>query len=155
VKLSPDNPQHVSGPQLPRAAARVARFSVVGTLGTVVYYAMLGVLVELMRVPILLATSIAFLLVCVENYLLHYRWTFDSTKEHEVAIACFVFMNGVGFFINWAIMFGGVESMKMNYLLVQAVALVAVVMWNFMLSSCWVFRSSRELDQAERMSSVR
>lgn len=136
--------------RLLRSAKTVARFGVVGLLGTAVYYSILWVMVELLRAPVLVSSSVAFLIVCVENYVLHYRWTFDSSRAHVTTIPRFVFMNGVGFCINWGIMYVGVELLGRNYLFTQAVALVAVISWNFVLSSYWVFCSSRELGQVKR-----
>ena len=88
----------------------------------------------------LAATSIAFLLVCIENYTLHYVWTFGSDKAHTTAFPRFLLMSLIGFCINWVVMFLGVEKLALHYLLIQAFAIAAVVAWNFMLSSYWVFR---------------
>lgn len=123
----------------------LAKFGVVGVSGTVVYYTVLWTLVELLRVSVLVATSAAFLLVCVANYVFHNVWTFVSTNAHMVAFPRFLFMNLVGFSINLGIMFAGVEKMALNYLLVQALAIATVVAWNFTLSFFWVFRDSRGL----------
>ena len=120
----------------------LARFCAVGLLGTAVYYPVLWGLVELARIPVLAATSIAFILVCVENYILHYVWTFGSNKAHTTAFPRFLFMSLIGFWINWGVMFLGVEKLALHYLLIQAFAIAAVVAWNFMLSSYWVFHDS-------------
>lgn len=131
----PDSPSR-------RRATRgaLARFGVVGLLGTAVYYAILWVLVDLVQTPVMFATSFAFIIVCIENYILHYRWTFDSAKMHAAAFPRFLFMSVVGFAINWGIMFLGVTKLGLHYLLLQAFAIAAVVLWNFILSSYWVFR---------------
>lgn len=121
---------------------RLGRFCAVGLLGTAVYYPVLWALVELSGVPVLAATSIAFLLVCLENYILHYVWTFGSTRSHTTAFPRFLFMSLVGFCINWVVMFLGVEKLAQHYLLIQAFAIAAVVAWNFMLSSYWVFHDA-------------
>jgi putative flippase GtrA len=115
------------------------RFASVGLLATAVYYAILCLLVEVLSVGVLLATSLAFIVVTVENYLLHYHWTFRSNSRHARAFASFLSMNVVGFGMNWAVMFAGTRVLNLNYLLVQAVAIVAVVVWNFTASSLWIF----------------
>ena len=121
---------------------RLSKFAIVGALGTVVYYAALWGMVEHLGIPVLWASSTAFLLVVTENYLLHYLWTFNSTEDHAVALPRFLFMSAMGFGINWVIMYMGVQWQGIHYLLVQAVAIGAVVTWNFLLSSLWIFRSS-------------
>jgi len=133
-----------SGALVGASTRRLARFGVVGILGTAVYYTVLWPLVEVLRVPVLIATSIAFMLVCIENYVLHYRWTFGSTKAHTITFPQFLIMNLIGFWINWGIMFLGVKEFALNYLLVQAMAIVMVIVWNLTLSSYWIFREARE-----------
>lgn len=120
--------------------ARLAKFVTVGILGTGIYYAILCSLVELLGIPVLIVTSIAFLLVCLENYILHYVWTFNVKGGHTFPFPRFIFMNFIGFWLNWGMMFFGVKMLFLNYLLVQAVAIVTVVSWNFTLCSLWIFR---------------
>ncbi len=109
---------------------RLARFAIVGAAGTITFYAVLWMLVELVHVAVLGATSIAFVIVCIQNYALHYVWTFDSAEAHVVAFPRFLVMNLLGFVLNWAIMYAGVEKMAVNYLLTQALAIIVVVTWN-------------------------
>jgi putative flippase GtrA len=49
-------------------------------------------------------------------------------------------MISCGFLINGAVMYAGVQWAALNYLLTQALALVVVVSWNFVMSNVWVFR---------------
>jgi putative flippase GtrA len=122
---------------------RLARFGVVGTMGTLIYYVTLWVMVEAFRLPVLLASSISFLIVTLENYVLHYTWTFMSTDSHGTALPRFVMMSAIGFSLNWGIMYLGVERLSLNYLLIQGIAIVIVVMWNFLVSSWWIFGARR------------
>jgi putative flippase GtrA len=115
------------------------RFALVGLLATAAYYAVLCILVEVLAFGVLLATSLAFIVVTVENYFLHYHWTFRSKSRHVQAFPSFLSMNVVGFGMNWAIMFAGTQVLNLNYLLVQAVAIAAIVTWNFIASSLWIF----------------
>ena len=119
--------------------AKLYRFSIVGILATLVYYVVLWTLVEKIGVPVMASTSIAFFIVVVENYLLHYWWTFRSDAPHATAFRRFALMNTVGFILNWSIMFFGVRHLPLSYLWIQAIAIVAVVVWNFVLSNCWIF----------------
>ena len=116
-------------------------------MATAVYYAALVAMVELMGLPVLVATSIAFALVTIENYLLHRSWTFQSTAAHRSAFPRFVLMSVVGFFLNAGIMYYGVQALQYNYLLVQTLAIVVLVCWNFVLSSLWIFSPVPEQDE--------
>jgi len=125
------------------APGRMIRFALVGLLATGAYYAILCILVELLAVGVLVATSLAFIVVTVENYFLHYHWTFRSKSPHARAFPAFLSMNVVGFGMNWAIMFAGTQLLNLNYLLVQAMAIAAIVAWNFIASSLWIFGGLR------------
>lgn len=117
----------------------LARFAVVGGTAAVVYYATLVAFVELVGLPVLLATSLSFVIVTVENYLLHRGWTFRSASAHAVAFPKFVFMTAVGFCLNAGIMFAGVALLALHYLLAQTVSIAAVVTWNVLLCAFWIF----------------
>lgn len=118
--------------------ARLTRFVLVGVLGTLAYYASLAVLVEVCGLPVMLSTSIAFVLVTLENYLLHRGWTFRSEAAHGEALPRFLLMSAAGFAINWMVMSLGV-GLGFHYLLVQGAAIAAIVAWNFAISSYWIF----------------
>jgi putative flippase GtrA len=45
-----------------------------------------------------------------------------------------------GFLINAAVMYAGVQWLALHYLVTQALAMIAVVLWNFVLSNAWVFK---------------
>lgn len=123
----------------PQLIWRLLRYGLVGILATVVHYLLLWTLVEWVHLSVLIATSIAFLFVTIENYLLHYVWTFASSNSHHSTFPRFLLMNLIGFWINWGVMYLGMQQ-SMNYLITQAVAIIAVVIWNFLLSSLWIFR---------------
>src|SRR5205085_2826101 len=82
----------------------LVRFAFVGVSGAAVYYALLWMLVEQGGMPPLLASSLAFAVVVVENYLLHRRWTFASRVAHRQALPRFVLMAGCGGAVNSLVM---------------------------------------------------
>lgn len=121
---------------------RLIRFGMVGALATVVYYGLLWAMVEIFSISILVASSAAFIFVTIENYILHYTWTFRSTNAHAEAFPRFLLMNIGGFGINWLVMYTGVVVADFNYLWVQALAITIVVAWNLALSHFWIFREA-------------
>ena len=127
-------------------SARLGRFALVGLAGTLVYFALLWAMVDWLRWPVMLATCCAFLLVVVENYLLHRAWTFHSAAPHRQALPGFLVVSALGFCINGAVMALGVERLGLNYLAVQAVAIGTVVSCNFV-GAQWIFRARRTFSQ--------
>lgn len=123
------------------APALLARFALVGLGGTVLYYVLLWSLVELGGVPVLGASTFAFVVVVAENYLLHRRWTFASRVPHRAALPRFVLLAGCGAVVNIAVM-GACLRLGWHYLPAQALALAAVVACN-LAGTLSIFRSGR------------
>ena len=116
------------------------RFGVVGVLTAMVHYGLLYIGVESANLPATLASSIGFVVAVVFNYFMHYNWTFGEPAPHGRTLRRYLLMITCGFLLNASVMFIGEHWGSFHYLLVQALALVAVVLWNFVLSNTWVFR---------------
>lgn len=119
---------------------RTLRFSVVGVTTAILYYGLLLAGVEYLHVSAVLVSAIAYPVVLAVNYLMHYRWTFATSSPHTIALKRYLLMTGCGFFINLSIMYVGVSVLQGNYLLVQTIAMAVVIVWNYGMSSVWVFR---------------
>ena len=120
----------------------LGKFSAVGGLATVVFFLSVAFFVEKMGWSVMLSTCIAFILVVLQNYILHYRWTFNCNKQHAATLFQFFIVSASGFFINAIIMYAGVYLLESYYLVVQCIAILAVVIWNFTLSTQWVFKEN-------------
>jgi putative flippase GtrA len=120
--------------------ATTFRFGVVGVLTAMVHYGLLFLGVELVQLSATVASSIGFVVAVVFNYFMHYNWTFGEPAPHGRTLWRYLVMISCGFLLNGAVMFAGVHWSALHYLLVQALALVTVVLWNFVVSNIWVFR---------------
>jgi putative flippase GtrA len=123
---------------LETSPAGLVRFALVGLSGTLAYYAVLWLFVEALGLPLMLSTTVAFMLVTVANYVLHHSWTFRSEAVHGKAFPRFLVMTAIAFCINWSLM--SVGTIRFNYLWVQGVSIALIVLWNFIIGSYWVFR---------------
>ena len=117
-----------------------SRFAVVGITTAALYYALLYTGVELLGLDAVLTSSVTYLLVIAANYLMHYSWTFAVASPHTTALKRYLVMTACGFIINGLIMTIGVSAQQFNYLLVQTFAMGVIIVWNYSLSSVWVFR---------------
>ena len=120
------------------------RFAGVGAVTAVIYYAVLYILVEYINISIVISSSLAYILAISFNYVMHYQWTFSSDIPHKVALLRFVIMNVGGFIINLLIMAYGSSRAPQYYLVIQALAICVIVIWNFTISSLWVFNSTQQ-----------
>jgi putative flippase GtrA len=131
---------------LTRAAARSAgshlsrfvRFSLVGGVATAIQYALLILLVHAFGMAPTPASCIGFVLSAGVNYLLNYRFTFQSDRPHAAAAAKFGLLAGTGLLINAAIM-RLMTGAGVQYLIAQACATGVVLLWNFAGNSLWTF----------------
>jgi len=119
---------------------RVFRFGVVGVATAALYFGLLYVGVELLQLSPVLSSSVVYVIVIAANYLMHYSWTFAVSSPHTTALRRYLFMTGCGFLINAFVMYFWVSVLHWNYLLVQSGAMAVIIVWNFCLSSLWVFR---------------
>lgn len=119
---------------------RSLRFALVGIATAALYYGLLYAGVELLNLNVVVCSSAAYVVVIVANYLMHYSWTFAAASPHTTALKRYLVMTGCGLLINGLIMYVGVSMLQLNYLLIQTVAMAVIIVWNYSLSSLWVFR---------------
>jgi len=120
---------------------QLIRFSVVGGLGLSIYLVCTILLMKFAAVSLFASASLAFALVVLVNYLLHYSWTFRSKRPHSSAALRFTITSIGGMAIN-----GGFLALasrvvqRYTFLLLIAGALLVVV-WNYLLARFWAFRN--------------
>lgn len=114
-------------------------FAGVGAIGTAGHYLVLVLLVELFAVSPVSATTAAFIVGAIINYLLNYRYTFASDKPHLPAMSKFFTIAFIGMIFNGLIMDLGSRQLGLNYLLAQIAATAVVLQWNFFANKLWTF----------------
>ena len=83
----------------------VIKFVFTGGVCFLIEYAALYVFKAWLKWDVLLATPVAFLISVLFNYLLCVKWVFSGAKEgSRAAQVGFVITSGMGFFLNWGIM---------------------------------------------------
>lgn len=118
--------------------SRFVRFCLVGGVATAIQYALLILLVRGFGMAPTPASSIGFVISAGANYLLNYRFTFQSDRPHGPAAAKFGLLAGTGLVINAAIMRLLVGA-GLHYLIAQVCATGVVLFWNFIGNSVWTF----------------
>ena len=123
----------------------IIKFAFTGGVCFLIEYAALIVLKEWLRLPVVAATPIAFLISVVFNYLLCVKWVFDGAKEgSRKAQVGFVITSGIGFFLNWLLMWAltallGEDALLFAlfgvqvkvYMLNKIIATGLVMVWNY------------------------
>ena len=123
----------------------ILKFAFTGGICFVIEYAALILLKELLHIPVVAATPIAFLISVVFNYLLCVKWVFSGAQEgSKKAQLGFLITSLMGLLLNWVIMwaltslFGedtllfalfGIEIKV--YMLNKVIATGLVMVWNY------------------------
>ncbi len=118
------------------------RFATVGLVTAGIHYGVLALLVQAWGWNSTAASSLGFAIAVGFNYLMHYHWTFSTDAApvpHGRALFRYACMIAGGFCINGLLMLLASEVWAWHYLLAQALALAAVVTWNYLLASRWVY----------------
>lgn len=137
--------------------AEVLRFILTGGVCTLIEYAALYMLKEWLHMGAVAATPIAFLVSVVFNYVLCVRWVFSGAKEgsHRAQLG-FLITSGVGFFLNWIIMWAlttllGEDAVLLTlfgfdlkiYWVNKIIATGLVMVWNY-ITKRWLLKGDAE-----------
>ena len=119
----------------------VLKFIAVGGTATVIHFAVLVSLVEMLGWHPTLATTIGYLTSAGFNYGANRALTFRSAAEHRSALPKFAAMCVAGASLNAGLMWLFVQ-LGSHYIVAQLAATVAVLVFNFTVASRWVFPSA-------------
>jgi putative flippase GtrA len=117
----------------------LARYIAAGSIAVAVHYLVLVLLVEGSAIDPTLASSSGFAVGVVVNYYIQYHWTFRSTGPHGKRFPIFVAAALAMLGLNAVLFWGLHEHAGMNYLVAQAVAILAVFSVNFVINSRYTF----------------
>lgn len=112
---------------------QIFRFGIVGGLAFAIDYLILILCRELLHLPILLSSAIAFSISVIFNYILSIAWVFDVNKEKDKKrnFIIFILLSIVGLIITEIIMYIGTNIVHIHYLIVKIVATIIVMIFNF------------------------
>lgn len=119
------------------------KFGVVGVIATLIDYAILMVLSQLLGIDPVVAGGISFIASLIFNYLASMRYVFsrreDLSRQKEFITFCI--LSGIGLIINQFIMWLGISvlgSGALSVTLAKMVATVIVMFWNFFSRKRWL-----------------
>lgn len=147
-----------------KEVARFIKFSAVGTLGTVIDFGILNLLVQLAAFPKVLANTFSFTAAVISNYVWNRLWVYPETREEPLVkqFVQFLLVNVAGLLLNTAIFYGsdrwllgevglfagpigilalhiGVPHFEFAYNSAKLLATTVVLFWNFVANRVWTF----------------
>ena len=144
---------------------RFLKFSVVGTLGAVIDFGGLNLLILVFGFSKVLANTCSFTVAVFSNFVWNRLWTFPESKDRPIVLQLgqFFLVNIGGLLLNQAIFLSldawvlgeagvlatpmatlalniGLAHYKLAYNLSKAVATIIVLFWNFGANRLWTYR---------------
>jgi putative flippase GtrA len=144
---------------------RFIKFSVVGTLGAVIDFGILNLLVQLAGFPKVAANVCSFTAAVISNFVWNRLWVYPETRGDPLRkqFVQFLVVNVAGLAINTAIfyasdrwllgeagllagpvgalaLFIGMDHFDLAYNGAKVIATVVVLFWNFFVNRLWTFR---------------
>ncbi len=143
---------------------RFVKFSAVGTVGTVIDFGILNLLVQLAGFPKVLANIFSFSAAVVSNYVWNRVWVYPETRGESLVrqFGQFLAVNVVGLGLNTVIFYGsdrwllgeaglfagpvgvlalfiGMPHFDLAYNGAKLIATAIVLFWNFLANRVWTF----------------
>ena len=147
-----------------REVVRFLRFAAVGTLGAVIDFGTLNLLVQLAGFPKVLANTCSFTVAVISNFVWNRLWVYPETRGDPFAkqFVQFVVVNVAGLGINTIIFYGsdrwilgeaglfadpmrrlaltiGMTHFDLAYNAAKVLATAVVLFWNFFVNRLWTF----------------
>lgn len=119
------------------------RFAGVGGVCTGLQYLILMLLVALLDIHPVIASSAGYVLSALLNYQLNRVYTFQSGAAHLHALPRFFAIALVGLVLNAAVLGFMVSVFNLYYMLGQVVATAVTLVWNFIANRTWTFAKAK------------
>ena len=124
---------------------RLGKFLVVGASGVVVNNAALFTLYQLLRFPLVVASSLAIGLAVVNNFLLNDRWTFEQQRSPLPVAARRFLRFGVaslgGLVLTTLTLWLLVNQLGLHYLVANLIGAGAGAIANYLVNTRWTYGS--------------
>jgi len=115
------------------------RYGAAGAVGTAFHYATLIALVQLARVPVVVASTAGAIAGAVVNYLVNHRWTFTRTRNHAQSVPRFAAVALAGLVTNATVIAVLMNAASAHYLVVQFTATGVVLVAGYFANRAWTF----------------
>lgn len=106
----------------------------IGILGSIIDYSIMIALKEVLLIPVLIASGIAFTLTLIYTYYMDMKFVFTDLKEEitkKRIVMIFVITSILGLLFNQLIMYVLVKKIFLNYLISKLISVSIVGIWNF------------------------
>ncbi|MCB5953237.1 GtrA family protein [Enterococcus sp. BWT-B8] len=112
---------------------KIIGFGIVGIIATVIDFASLFILRSVLGVDVYIAATIAFILALIFNYVASMKYVFVAKEGLSVQkqVVIFFVTAVIGWMINQAMMYVGIEWLGIYYMLAKFLATTVTMIFNF------------------------
>ncbi|MRN54372.1 GtrA family protein [Paenibacillus monticola] len=121
------------------------KFVVVGVFNTIVGFLAYALYIYFIHNNYLQALVFSHVIGVANSYLWNNRWTFQQRKYNARSAVKFMSVYAVTFFVNLFLLTILVDTIEMNKLIAQAIALFLTTLVSFFGHKYWSFRTSKNL----------
>jgi putative flippase GtrA len=121
------------------------KFGIVGVSNTLLTFLVYTLLLKVFGVWYLAASAIGFVVGATNGFLLNRRWTFAGHVGDSLTPVRWAVVQGCGLALNLGLLYLFVHDAKLDKLLAQAFATVAVTISTFIVNRAWTFREAPSL----------
>jgi dolichyl-phosphate beta-glucosyltransferase len=123
--------------------ATFVKYTTVGIAGTCIDVGSLYVLVDVVHLPVLLATVVSFLLAALNNFFLNKIWTFHNDRRAaREQFVKFIVVSSIGLVLTVACMAVLVFVLRLWYIGSKLLTSLIVLFWNFLANKFWTFKDA-------------
>jgi putative flippase GtrA len=124
-----------------RQYGRIAKFLLVGLAATALQFAVLAAGTSWLGLGAALSSGVGYLMGSLVSYCANYFLTFASAKRHSQAMPQFYTMVGAAWLLTIGLMALMVDWLGWNQWVGQVVATSVCLVFNYLCSRDWVYRS--------------
>lgn len=119
------------------------KFIIVGVLNTIVGFIVYAVYIHFIQDNYLHALISSHVIGVMHSYLWNNKWTFQQKKYNTISVIKFISVYVITFFVNLFLLTLLVDTIGMNKLIAQAIALFLTTVVSFFGHKYWSFRASK------------
>jgi len=127
---------------------RFVKFALVGTLGAIVDFTVLNLLILSVGMPKVWANTCSFTVAVLSNFTWNRLWSFPESRSRPLRtqLPQFALVNLIGLGINQVVFLGLDHYVfspmfgQLGYNLAKAVAIIIVLFWNYGINRMWTYK---------------
>jgi len=118
---------------------KLIKFSIVGLSNTLISYLVFVILFQFFNIDYLISSIFAYIAGLLNSYFWNLRWTFKEEHSNKIFLK-FLIVNILSILSKLLLIYSMVEYLHYNELVAELLAMLSVIVLNFIGNNFWTFR---------------